>query len=104
MAEDKHDIMTEDPIVRAHKNEFEKLKHTLAVMERIAILAVHRLGGTMRITDPEWLTAQNADIQWRTMRYPGLEPEIHVACTLLGESLEVGGDKPVHNDTGGKPN
>ena len=97
----------EEPIIRAHKDEFERLKHTLAVVERIAMLAVHRLGGTMRITDQEWASAENGDIQWRTIRPPpnmtGLQPEIHVACTLIGETQEVGGDKPVHN-AGNKPN
>ncbi len=68
-----------------------KLIETFRVVERIATIAVNRLGGTLRIKDDEWLGAEGADMQWRTVRMPGLEPEIHVAVTLQGEDIAVSG-------------
>lgn len=75
---------------------FKQLQETFQVVERIAIVAVNKLGGTLRITDAEWGAAQGADMQWRTMRptslgVSGLEPEIHVAVTMQGEDIEVTG-------------
>jgi len=68
----------------------KQLQETFAIVERIAVIAVHRLGGTLRVKDEEWLAAQDADMQWRTVRMPGLEPEVHVACTLQGEGIPIG--------------
>jgi len=69
--------------------EYEQFKSAFLVLQRIAIIALHRLGGTMRIRDDEWASAEGADLQWRTLRVAGLEPEVHAACTLLSEAIEL---------------
>lgn len=86
--------MVSDDVLRKRNAEqqsyIEVVNERLAVVTQIATLAVARLGGTMRINDEEWASAIGSDFQWRTVRMPGLAPEIHVACTLLGERLEGG--------------
>lgn len=82
----------------------EKVNEQLAAITRIATLAVHRLGGTMRIRDAEWMSAEGSDMQWRTLRPPGFDPEIHVAVTLQGEAIALPGPTstpgptPTHED------
>jgi hypothetical protein len=71
-----------------------KVNEQLAVVTRIATIAVSRLGdmgmpGTMRITEKEWASAEGSDMQWKTVRHPGLQPEIHVAATMQGEAVQV---------------
>lgn len=96
------DIPKASDVESMNIKEYEEFKHTMLVLQRIAIIALHRLGqhtgsSTMRITDPEWAAAEGADLQWRTIRMPSLAPEIHVACTLVSEQIS---GQALHSMTG----
>lgn len=70
--------------------ETAKLRETLFFMQRVAILAINRLGGKMQVDDKEWATAENADMQWKTVRREeNLQPVLMVAVTLQGEAISV---------------
>jgi|GEM_PF-4236916 len=77
----------------------ERVNEQLKVVQRIAILAVAKLGGTMRIKEADWDSAAGADMQWRTVRLPSFAPEIHVACTLQGEFLNTPDTPPETPET-----
>ena len=89
--------MSKDTLRRRNAEQrayIERVNEQLAVVSRIATLAVARLSdmgqpGTMRITEEEWASGEGSDMQWRTVHLPPLKPEIHVACTLQGEAVSV---------------
>lgn len=69
--------------------EMRKLRETFFFIERVCILAINRLGGTMAISDKEWASADGADMQWRTMKVEGKLSELHIAVTLMSERINV---------------